>query len=167
MASKKKKFYVDVTNDFDERERPLFKKFGTLRKAVRFAIKHGLTEEQIVDAEGQHIDQLNVADPQWMTHREIETLLDRQKERADRAEKRLAKAEDARRTRQITLIQAGYVPIELITERLTNVHVERNGIHDHATVTLTLHGDPGAIDAEHKRRPFTALLEALRNGLQK
>jgi hypothetical protein len=165
MASK---YFVDLYNPGGRKKKEAdWVGFKSLKKAVRAAREEGIDAQSIVDRDGNTIPDLDIDDPQWLTHRELEARLTAAEDHADRAEKRLAKAEDARRTRQITLIQAGYVPIELITERLTNVQVERNGIRDHATVTLTMAGDPGPIDAEHKRRPFTALLEALRNGLQK
>lgn len=164
MAKRKKKptYWVDVYGSPNaEPHLRDFEKFRSLKKAVRFAIDHELPADRIRDHNGDPVPDLDLDAPQWWNHRRLETEYRNAYAAKTSAENRLAAERDAYRNRQITMIQAGYIPIELITERLMECRFENPGPRDHVTVTLVLSGNPGAEASMYRRRPFAVLLETL------
>jgi hypothetical protein len=174
MAKKSKSNYsVDV---FDQGFPEEWRHFKTLRKAVRFAKRHGLPGERIVDYNGNAVPGLDLEAPQWMTHPDLEEALRRETERADRKAAEVAKEQDAHRNWQIRMIQVGLVPLELITSRLTQAEVDARPhttgwpspqfVSGDIKVTLTLNGNPDPEASETGRRPFSVLLKALQDGMK-
>ena len=169
MGKKKKKpkYWVDVFESPDAAPNPRdFEKFRSLKKAVAFAIDHELPADRVVDQNGDPIRDLDFDAPQWWNHRRLETEYRNAQVAAEQARTRLSLEQDAYRNRQIAMIQAGYVPIELLTERLLDAVLEHKGV-EHTTVTLTLSGNPGKEASMYRRRPFTVFLETLHKGLGK
>jgi hypothetical protein len=161
-----KNYFVD---EYERERRGEWRKFGSLKKAVRYARKHGLHPSFILDKEGNSVPDLDLDDPKWMTHRELENALLHEKDSRATLNTNLAHQQDAYRNRQITMIRAGYIPTEILIDRITNLEVDHHGSRmgpPDATVTITLAGIPGEIASQYNRRPFTAFLEALQDGIK-
>jgi len=168
MGKKKKKpkYYVDLFDGRDDEPLSEWKKFRSLKKAVAYAIKQEITEDRILDSEGHAIPDLDLDDPKWWNHRRLETEYHHAASARDVARSNLDRERDARRNWQVTMIRAGYVPIELLTGRLIGVSIEHTG-RDDSTVYLTLAGNPGKEASQYRQRPFAAFLQALNEGLGK
>lgn len=63
------------------------------------------------------------------------------------------------------MIQAGYIPIELLIERLRDVGISQD-VTTGIKVTMTLDGEPGAPASMYRQAPFSALLQALNERMQ-
>jgi hypothetical protein len=164
MAKSKKRYGVDI---FDQGYPNEWAYFPTLRKAVRFANKHGLTADRILDRKtGDTIEGLDLRDTRWISHRELEAELTRAKEHAVRAEARHHEERAKRLNAQYAFINAGLIPIEVLTERLTDMTIESGGLgHGMATLRIATN-NPLNLDTPYNRQPIIVALEAIRKGMK-
>lgn len=165
---KHKKYSVDRTGyDRDDIDDKRFAKFETLKQAVRFARRHGIPGEKILDLDGNTIPGLDVDELRWFTRKELEDGLVRLRDEGQRATKRANLLQEINLNTEASMVSAGFIPVHVLRNHMGSFEQqgESEGLHRIITTTIRLqHGLDEPKASMYRQSPFEMALRHLRDG---